>query len=573
MAYPNEIVLTKNAYKTKATAVAFSFLRDATDSTVITQGNDGIPLKAWIQSLINNGGISSPNPPVITGDAATYYQDNTGSVIPGTLVDPTIPSSPIDGDNTLQQYDNGVVSSVYNSGIWTNTAILNAIAQVNIYNASGTLTGNRTLFGNSLNMTFQDISTFTLNSTNRSDIITTSGLLSGSLTSQSNQATVRVTDGVSTNHNVVASLVNNGITFKGDLVGVPYSYVFPKVNGTVNQALLNNGAGILNWGDVALNNIYTADGTLTGNRVLTTNANTLEFDDGFHRFIMDTAGLGTRFTYDNGAGSTSSFQQNTIGILSLNSSDGGTNQSSITVSNGLININSNSATSTSILRQIATGTEITGEFMTSGTITSAAIATKTPDLAITGLDSSTLIELNFTVDTGITGLDSTGIVAGSRKILINVGSENGQLFHEDASSSANNRFSCPGEVVYNFPKGASVEIVYDDFRWRVQGTGHNIRIDTEGTGNINAEINSITPVDVSGGTSTITPPTTTVPGSWFGVSDSRSNSATNNITVDFTTAGDNYYGVGSSNAILSTNGMYMEFVYVNATVGWIAKVN
>jgi hypothetical protein len=50
-----------------------------------------------------------------------FHQNNTGSTIPATLVDPTSPAIPKEGDETIQQYDNGLVFSVYQNGAWVNT--------------------------------------------------------------------------------------------------------------------------------------------------------------------------------------------------------------------------------------------------------------------------------------------------------------------------------------------------------------------------------------------------------------------------------------------------------------------
>lgn len=92
----------------------------------------------------------------------------------------------------------------------------------------------------------------------------------------------------------------------------------------------------------------------------------------------------------------------------------------------------------------------------------------------------------------------------------------------------------------------------------------------EATGTINANNKELIPVDVSAGTATVNPPSTPSAGFRFAVSDSRSNAATNNITVDFVTATDNFHGA-SANHVVSVDKGYAEFIYVNATVGWILK--
>lgn len=82
-------------------------------------------------------------------------------------------------------------------------------------------------------------------------------------------------------------------------------------------------------------------------------------------------------------------------------------------------------------------------------------------------------------------------------------------------------------------------------------------------------LNNITLVNSTGGAITVDPPASPVPGNRFSVSDAYAQSATNNITIDFDSAGQKLYAV-EQNYILNTNGAYVEFIYVSATVGWIA---
>jgi hypothetical protein len=81
-----------------------------------------------------------------------------------------------------------------------------------------------------------------------------------------------------------------------------------------------------------------------------------------------------------------------------------------------------------------------------------------------------------------------------------------------------------------------------------------------------AELNKLTPIDVSSGAVTCTFPTTGLnSGDWIAVIDSRSNAGTNNITV---TVG-LYFGTAAQSVTLSANKGGGTFVYIDSTVGWI----
>lgn len=66
----------------------------------------------------------------------------------------------------------------------------------------------------------------------------------------------------------------------------------------------------------------------------------------------------------------------------------------------------------------------------------------------------------------VTGLDSNG---QPRPMIINYGTAAITLSHQGGSSSAANRFVCPGGVDYELPGGGCVELVRDTVsdRWRV----------------------------------------------------------------------------------------------------------
>ena len=97
-----------------------------------------------------------------------------------------------------------------------------------------------------------------------------------------------------------------------------------------------------------------------------------------------------------------------------------------------------------------------------------------------------------------------------------------------------------------------------------------LTIASEKIANFTAVKKELAPVDVTTIPITVTPPAAPVTGDIFAIVDSRFNSLTNNITVDFTTATQNLYA-SLNNWIINEDGGYVEFIYINATIGWVAR--
>ena len=95
-------------------------------------------------------------------------------------------------------------------------------------------------------------------------------------------------------------------------------------------------------------------------------------------------------------------------------------------------------------------------------------------------------------------------------------------------------------------------------------------IGAEQTGTFSAVRNTISPIDVSAGVSTVNPYAAPVAGNKFMVSDSRGNAATFNITIDFTTAVQPLHAA-AVDYVISVNGETATFRYIDATIGWIKE--
>ncbi len=102
------------------------------------------------------------------------------------------------------------------------------------------------------------------------------------------------------------------------------------------------------------------------------------------------------------------------------------------------------------------------------------------------------------------------------------------------------------------------------------GGGYTIATETA-TDPTTVTFGEILPVDCSAATIEIDLPAgTPSAGDTFYISDSRANAGTNNITIDFINAGDNLHG-SSQNYIMNVDASFAEFIYINATVGWIVR--
>ena len=98
-----------------------------------------------------------------------------------------------------------------------------------------------------------------------------------------------------------------------------------------------------------------------------------------------------------------------------------------------------------------------------------------------------------------------------------------------------------------------------------------MEVDAEVSANVTASINKILPVNSTTGARTITPPTTTQNGAWFGVVDSRNRFDTQNCIVNF--SADNKLQTSSSPLTLSVEGQCAIFVWSGVpAAGWLRIV-
>lgn len=112
------------------------------------------------------------------------------------------------------------------------------------------------------------------------------------------------------------------------------------------------------------------------------------------------------------------------------------------------------------------GITASGQFTESGIITPTILSANTDNWAPTSLSTARIIRLSTDASRDITGI--TAGATGRRLLLCNVGAQNAVLKH-DATSTAANRFYCPGSADFTLNANDAVEIWYDitSARWRV----------------------------------------------------------------------------------------------------------
>lgn len=102
----------------------------------------------------------------------------------------------------------------------------------------------------------------------------------------------------------------------------------------------------------------------------------------------------------------------------------------------------------------------------SNVISPAQITANTDNYAPTGLATASVLRLSTDASRNLTGISAQP--AGTRLTICNVGAQDIVLVH-DATSTAANRFLCPGSANYTLNGNDSVDIWYDttSARWRV----------------------------------------------------------------------------------------------------------
>lgn len=106
------------------------------------------------------------------------------------------------------------------------------------------------------------------------------------------------------------------------------------------------------------------------------------------------------------------------------------------------------------------------QFQRSNVISPAQLVANTDNWAPAGLATATTIRFSTDAARNITGI--TAQPAGTEVLLVNIGAQNAVLVH-DATSTAANRFLCPGAANFTLNAGDACWIWYDtgSSRWRV----------------------------------------------------------------------------------------------------------
>jgi hypothetical protein len=102
-----------------------------------------------------------------------------------------------------------------------------------------------------------------------------------------------------------------------------------------------------------------------------------------------------------------------------------------------------------------------------GVVSPAQIVANQNDYAPTGLATANRLRINSDAARNITGIAATGMSTGTLLCLQNIGSFTITLTHNDAASSAGNKFLCPGAANYALTSRKSIFLLYDGAAWYI----------------------------------------------------------------------------------------------------------
>jgi hypothetical protein len=222
----------------------------APDQTVVLNAGTGIGVTGTYPNFtVSNTDPGSSVALTSAGGTETLVNDGTGpslatkGISAGTGISLSSTATALTVTNSAP--DQTVVlnsgTGINITGTYPNFTIANTVSNTNIYNTDGTLTGTRvvTLGGNSL--TFTNALPFGAYLEIANSLI--QGGVSSSVTDytdiqvQDNQISFGVYSGVSPK---TIDIAPSGISINGE-------YQFPNLDGTANQVLTTNGAGVTSW--------------------------------------------------------------------------------------------------------------------------------------------------------------------------------------------------------------------------------------------------------------------------------------------------------------------------------------
>jgi hypothetical protein len=355
------LLLTTDAVPTSTlTGAAVMLLTDGVFPTSTVLTTDRIVVKVRVTNT-----DSTTNSITFHTEGNTNYSIGTttlNQVVPTGAVTSVTGTAPIASSGgtapAISISQSGAASDGYLSSTDWNT--FNNKVDDNIYTADGTLTGNRIVDLDGKNLNFSDNvgnSTMTNEINDGSDYTTLvqdiSALvlqaISGGYNSFSNvqgtQINMESNDGGTNSSSMVYQafytewLKQNGIqftkirqesgqlfieyndgignirTFTVDAGGLEINgaYYLPNSDGTLNQILTTDGAGVTSWQNA--DNIYSADGTVSGDRQVDLAGNDLFFNDGF---------FASTFRFNSDDGSSSTLIDASPSGITLGTSGGGT---------------------------------------------------------------------------------------------------------------------------------------------------------------------------------------------------------------------------------------------------------
>lgn len=206
-----------------------------------------------------------------------------------------------------------------------------------------------------------------------------------------------------------------------------------------------------------------------------------------------------------------------------------------------------------------------------GDLVPSALSGNTDDYNPAGLDTASTLRISASAAYNLTGIQ--GGADGRILYVYNIGEYTITLKNNTTSTSAY-RFLITGDV--SLRPGDGITLQYDATASKWRSPGMTVRAgsqppasETIQSSGFTAVLRTIHAVDCSGGTISVTPPSSPGIGDRFAISDAAAASSTNNITINFSGSSQKLYGT-VQNYVININGGYAEFIYMGSTTGWIA---
>mgnify|MGYP006151389397 FL=1 len=286
----------------------------------LTGTANSAPLSGTITSgmlVYNTATAGDVTPGVYYADGTRWVRvaaNGTGGTIQAPSTSLVSATSPAGTTGQIVYNTNAASGLPVGLVVWNGSGWVASSSGTNIYTADGTLLGNRTITMGSNNLTLTGAGSFRINGNSASQSfsmggsgifgIDAPGVINGRFAVLENGNVGLGTNSPSQILHVVGGALISGLSGTGsrmvvaDATGVLSTQAIPSGGGAISSVTTGNGlnlaSGVLSFTPPAslTTNLYTGNGSLSGARVVTQGANTLNFS-GTGKLLVGTTSAGT----------------------------------------------------------------------------------------------------------------------------------------------------------------------------------------------------------------------------------------------------------------------------------------